>query len=481
MVPAAQISNPKLMPASRYDFSVREGKLFFEGVDLSSLAVRHGSPLFVFSERMITDSVERVRKAFGARFQKFRLFYATKAGSNVTVLRTIRRQGLGAEVSSEGDIFVSLMAGFSPRAIVFNGPAKSDRELTISCRLGLHCVNLDSMDELERLHAICKREGKTARVAFRVRPDVGAGTKLIQTGTAKSKFGLGLTEIVDAYAKAVSFHDYIKVTGIHAHVGSQNTSIESWSAFVKKLASLTVKLKEELNLDIKELNIGGGVPAVHVTDSLNQPTPPFTDRVPSDEEVAGAVADALKEGGVSDIELAIEPGRRIVAGAALLVTKVITEKASGGESWIYVDAGFNTLPSSSMPWYYHMVPATKADVKALSPYRVAGPLCDNKDVFHDVHGEDEGNPTLPEHRMLPEGIRPGDYLALLDVGAYNMDIQDSFNERMMAGGIYIDRHGRANIMRKRQSYEDLLAYEPHSKRSAKRVVRLMVDDQTHDA
>lgn len=444
-----------------------------EGVDLYSLAVKHGSPLFVFSERMVVENIDRVKSAFGARFQKFRLFYATKAGANTSVLRTIRRQGLGAEVSSEGDIFVSLMAGFSPQSIVFNGPAKSDRELTISCRLGLHCVNLDSVDELERLHAICKREGKTARVAFRVRPDVEAGTKLIQTGTAKSKFGLGLTEVVEAYSKAASFQDAIKVTGIHAHVGSQNTSIESWSAFVGKLARLKVKLERELNLDIRELNIGGGVPTAHVTDSRNQPTPPFMNDVPSDEEVASAVADALKEGGVDDIELVVEPGRRIIAGAALLVTKVITEKASSGENWIYVDAGFNTLPSSSMPWYFHMVPVTRADVSELSPYRVAGPLCDNKDVFHDMHGEDEGNPTMPEHRMLPEGIHPGDYLALLDVGAYNMNIQDSFNERMMAGGIYVDVRGKAHIMRKRQSYEDLIAYEPHSRKSAKRITRLM--------
>ena len=462
---------------SGYDFTIRGGKLFLEGIDLNSLAVKHGSPLFVFSERMVIENIERVRRAFEARFQKFRLFYATKAGANLAVLRTIRRQGLGAEVSSEGDIFMSLMAGFSPHAIVFNGPAKSDRELTISCRLGLHCVNLDSVDELERLYAICKREGKTARVAFRVRPDVGAGTKLIQTGTEKSKFGLGLTEVVGAYAKAASFRKHIEITGIHAHVGSQNTSIESWSAFVRKLAGLTIRLREELNLEIKELNIGGGVPTMHVTDSLNQPTPPFTSDVPSDEKVVDAVADALKESGVGDIEVVAEPGRRIIAGSALLVTKVITEKASGGENWIYLDAGFNTLPSASMPWYYHMVPITKADVKALSPYRVAGPLCDNKDVFHDTHGEDEGNPTMPEHRMLPEGIHPGDYLALLDVGAYNMDIQDSFNERMMAGGIYIDRRGRASIMRKRQSYEDLLAYEPHSKKLAKRITRLMAYDR----
>ena len=473
MESAAQISKAKPITGKRYDFSVRKGRLLFEGLDLSSLAVKYGSPLFVFSERMITDNVATVRTAFAARFPKFRIFYATKAGSNLAILRIIRRLGLGAEVSSEGDIFLSLMAGFSPRNMVFNGPAKSDRELAISCRLGLSSINLDSVDELERLVPICRRERKSARIAFRVRPDTEAGTKIIQTGTEKSKFGIGLSEAAEAFSKAASFRDCLKVVGIHAHVGSQNTSIASWRDFVTKLAGLTTKLREELDIEVRQLNIGGGVPAEHVTDSLNQPVPSFMKSVPSDKEIADTVAEALNEGGVRDIELVVEPGRRIVAGAALLVSKVISEKASGNQNWIYVDAGFNTLPSATMPWYYHMVPVTRADANELMPYRVAGPLCDNKDVFHDQHGEDEGIPSLPEHRMLPKGMHPGDFLALLDVGAYNLDIQDSFNERLMAGAVLLDRRGRAYLIRRNQEYQDLLAYEPHSRESARRVARRM--------
>jgi len=475
MAPAAQVSTAKRVLAPTYDFAARDGRLFLEGVDLTSLAMKHGSPLFVFSERRVIANVESVKKAFQAKFRKSRIFYATKAGSNLSIIRTIKREGIGVEVSSEGDIFMSLVAGFSPHEMVFNGPAKSDRELEISSRLGLYSVNLDSVDELERLHAICKRDRRTARVAFRIRPDVEAGTKIIQTGTSTSKFGIGLSEAVDAYAKAASLQDHLNVVGIHAHVGSQNTSVESWRDFVLKLARLTTRLKEELDLDLQHLNVGGGVPAVHVTDSLNQPTPPFMKAVPSDYEVASAVADALREGGIRDIEVVAEPGRRIVAGAGLLVTKIISEKASGGQNWIFVDAGFNTLPSAPMPWYFHMVPVTKAGEKEESPYRVAGPLCDNKDVFHDQHGEDEGNPTLPEHRMLPKSLHPGDYLALLDVGAYNMDIQNSFNERLMAGGIYIDRNGTPRVMRRRQEYEDLMAYEPHRKKSVEGAVRRMTN------
>jgi diaminopimelate decarboxylase len=455
------------------DFAIRGKALFFEGVNLHSLVLKHGSPLFVFSERRILDNVREVKRAFGARVPRLRITYAVKAESNLRVLRTLRGEGVGAEVSSEGEVFLSLMAGFSPKGIIFNGPAKSDRELAISANLGLYSINLDSLDELERLYAICKRLGKVARISFRVRPDVEAGTKMIQTGTAKSKFGLGLTEALEAYRRASTLGDYLEIVGVHAHVGSQNTSLNSWRDFVRKLADLTVRLRDELHIAVKHVDIGGGLPARHFTDNLNQPTPSFTKSVPSDDEVADTVKEALSGAGVQDIELIVEPGRRMVQTAGLLVTQIISTKKSGGQDWIYVDAGFNTLPSAPMPWYYHMLPVTKADESELVPYRVAGPLCDGKDLFHDVHGEEVGSPCLPEHRMLPKGLCGGDFLALLDVGAYNLGLMDNFNGRLMAGAVFIDKQGKSTVMRRRQKYEDLLLYEQYSKDGAAKIARRM--------
>lgn len=386
-------------------------------------------------------------------------------------MKTLKGEGVEAEVASEGEIFLSLMAGFNPKGIIFNGPAKSDRELAISANLGLYSINLDSVDELERLYTICKRLGKVARISFRVRPDVEAGTKIIQTGTEKSKFGLGVTETLEAYRRASMLGDYLKIAGIHAHVGSQNTSLNSWRDFVRKLAALTVRLRDEYGIAVNHVDIGGGLPARHFTDDLNQPTPSFMKSVPSDDEIADTVKEALSESGVQDIELVVEPGRRIVQTAGLLITKVISTKKSGAEDWIYVDAGFNTLPSASLPWYYHMLPVTKADETELIPYRVAGPLCDGKDLFHDLHGEEMGNPSLPEHRMLPKGLHNGDFLALLDVGAYNLGLMDNFNGRLMASAIFIDKHGKLTIMRRRQRYEDLLLYEQHSKNGAVKIAK----------
>jgi diaminopimelate decarboxylase len=459
-----------------YDFAIHEGMLFFEGVNLRSLVMKHGSPLFVFSERKILDNIRRIRSAFSAKIPKLRISYAVKAASSLRVLRTVREQGVGAEVSSEGEIFLALMAGFNPGNIIFNGPAKSDRELAIAAKLGLHCINLDSLDELERLNAVCKRLGKVARISFRFRPDVGAGTKMIQTGTAESKFGLGTADVIEAYGRAANLRDCLKIVGIHAHVGSQNTSLDSWADYVKKLTGLAARIKKEFQISIQHINIGGGLPAKYATDELNQPTPSHTKSVPSDEEIADTVAQALSEGGARGLELIIEPGRRIVANAALLVTRVISTKTSGGQDWIYVDAGFNTLPSVRMPWYYHMLPITKADERELTPYRVAGPLCDGHDLFHDLDGEEQGLPSLPKYRMLPRGFRAGHLLAILDVGAYSVDIMDNFNGRLLAGAAFIDKHGRTSVMRRHQTHEDLLHYQLHSKAKVDNVMKKMANE-----
>lgn len=469
-----QVNETPIFRSLGYDFAIRNGTLHFEGVNLQSLVKKHGSPLFVFSERRIIDNVRKVKKAFGAKASKLRISYAVKAGSSLCVLRTVREQGVGAEVSSEGEMFLALMAGFAPRNIIFNGPAKSERELDLSVKLGLYCINLDSLDELERLYAICKRLGKVCRVSFRVRPDVEAGTKAIRTGTAESKFGLGVAEAMKAYGRAAGLRGCLEIAGIHAHVGSQNTSLDSWGDYVKKLAELAVRLKKEFGINVQHINIGGGLPVKYATDDLNQPTPPYIRSVPGDEEIADTVAKALNEGGTRNLELIIEPGRRIVANAGLLVTQVISTKASSGQDWIYVDAGFNILPSARiLKWYYHILPVTKADERELTPYRVAGPLCDGNDLFHDLDGEEQGISSLPKYRMLPRGLCTGDFLALLDVGAYNLDLMNNFNGRLLPAAVLLDKRDRPILMRRHQRYEDLLFYESHSEVRARNIARRM--------
>ncbi len=442
---------------------------------LSSLARRHGTPLFVFSEKTISANIGQLRRAFGARIPKLQLFYAVKANSNLAVLRTIRKNGVNAEIASEGEMFLALLAGFKPGQIEFNGPAKTDRELELSAKLGLAGVNLDSVDELHRLHAAAKRVKKSIRVSFRVRPDVSAGAGVIQTGTHDSKFGVAHEDAFAAYEEALALAPVIQIAGIHAHVGSQNTSLESWKAFVTVLALLTREVESKLGIRFEHINLGGGIPATYGRDEIHRPLPDYLAARPSDEAIADVIASALQTNSANGYRIIMEPGRRIVAESGVLLTRVVsTKRTREGERWLYVDAGFNILPSSRiLKWYYQAFPVEGPQGGTPADYRIAGPLCDGNDLFHDLEGEQEGKPLLPRYRRLPEGLGDGNLIGLRDVGAYNLELTTHFNGRLRPGAVMIDAQGRSHLICRPEANRDLPALEPYSKTAAKRVEGMM--------
>src|SRR5574340_566308 len=438
---------------------------------LSSLARRHGTPLFVFSEQTIAANIRQLRQAFASRIPELRLFYAAKANSNLAVLRTIRKNGVHAEIASEGELFLALLAGFKPGQIEFNGPAKSDRELELSARLGLAGVNLDSIDELHRLHAAAQRAKKSIRVSFRVRPDVSAGANVIQTGTHDSRVGVAHEDALAAYEEALKLAPVIRVAGIHAHVGSQNTSLESWRAFVTVLAGLAHDVERKLGFRFEHINLGGGIPATYGRDEVHRPLPDYLAARPTDEEIAATIASALEASGARGYLIFLEPGRRIVAESGVLLTRVVsTKQTREGERWLYVDAGFNILPSSRiLKWYYQAFPIEGPREAKEADYRIAGPLCDGNDLFHDLEGEQAGKPLLPRYRKLPEGLGDGDLIGLRDVGAYNLELTTHFNGRLRPGAAMVDTQGRTHLICRPERDRDLVALEPHSKDAAKRV------------
>ena len=442
---------------------------------LSSLARRHGTPLFVFSEKAISANIRQLRRAFHARLPTLQLFYAVKANSNLAVLRTIRRNGVHAEIASEGEMFLALLAGFQPGQIEFNGPAKSDRELELSVKLGLAGVNLDSVDELHRLHGVARRLQKPIPVSFRVRPDVSAGADVIQTGTHDSKFGVAHEDALAAYGEALDLAPLIRIAGIHAHVGSQNTSLESWKAFVAVLARLAHDVERKLGIRFEHINLGGGIPATYGRDEIHRPLPDYLAARPSDGAIADAIASALATNDARGYRILLEPGRRIVAESGVLLTRVISTKTTReGERWLYVDAGFNILPSSRiLKWYYEAFPVEGPKGGPAADYRIAGPLCDGNDLFHDLEGEQAGKPLLPRYRKLPEGLGDGDLLGLRDVGAYNLELTTHFNGRLRPGAVLIDARGRPRLICRPETDLDLVGLEPHSKAAAKRIEERM--------
>lgn len=451
--------------------STSDSQLLLGNVTLSSLARRYGTPLFVFSSLQIRENVEQVRTRFRKHLANAELFYASKANSNLEILHVIRGTGVSVEVSSDGEIFLALMAGFKPNQIVFNGPAKTRRELELAVKLGIKTINLDSIDELDRLISICRRLGRKANISFRVLPYVRAGASIIQTGIHESKFGVDYEKVNDAYRRATELPELVKPVGISGHIGSQNTDAASWRDFALRLGHKFCEVNEQLGADLELLDLGGGLPVRYARDEMHQPMPKYFHPTVSDEDIAIAIAEGLESIHCHPSRVMIEPGRRIVANSAVLLTRIIGSKERPKEKWLYLEVGFNVTPSSRIVrWYNHILPAEKMDKPCDTAYRLGGPLCDSADVYHDWEGELAGNPQLPQHRLLPADLKDGDLLAMLDVGAYNLDIMNHFNGRLLPGAVMLDARGRAKLIRKPETYRDLLTLEPHSGRRLKEVL-----------
>lgn len=439
-------------------YSIENNHLHFEGVDLVRLAETYGTPLFVFSEARIKENILEVVNAFKKYFKNFKIHYAVKANSNLSILRIVREMGLEVEIVSIGELYKVLKAGFKPENVVFNGPGKSFEELKEAVSKSLKCVNVDSEYELEVLAKTASTLGRDVKIAVRSVPEVKSYFK---TAVSNSKFGVEKCKIIEFYKKAFE-KPHIKPVGLHVHLGSQLVNVKTWSEGGRVLTDLLALIEEELNVKLEHINFGGGIPVDYtytpVDLDVNLPGA-FKPKISTDE-IAETLWNSIKK--VShELEVWIEPGRKIVADSGVLLSKIVNFKErSSGEKWIVLDAGFNILPSIlNYKWYYPLVNASKADKLHTSNFRVGGPLCDGHDVYFDLEGEEVENPKLPKYRRLPEDTKPGDYIAILHTGAYTLDASSNYNGRVRPLALLIAESGEVRVMRRRESLEDLVRLE----------------------
>ncbi len=422
------------------NLTVNEGHLCLDGVDLVALAEEFGTPLFVFSEEIIRKRAKEVASAFGRE----NVYYASKANSNISVLKLIRSLGLNVEVSSEGELFAALKAGFKPEQIIFNGVAKTLRELHAAAELGLHCVNLDSVCELERLRQVARERGVEVNVAFRVSSGVMAGTHTsFETAASLSKFGVTLEEAVEAYRAALR-EDGVNPIGVHCHIASQVPRVEVFEEGAFKVGRTVKTIEDTLGLTLSEFNIGGGIPVPYAREPIDGLPEYFYAKI-DPREIAERVRRVLDEV-IGGIRLIAEPGRYVVGDSAVLLTQIQNVKKKGGEIWVMIDAGFNVLLDAfSYKWYFHMISANRAGEEHSYPYMVGGPLCDGGDIF--LAGG--------QCRMLPRDLKVGEYLALLYTGAYTLEQMSQFNGRPRPAAVMIS-NGKVKQIRTRETLEDLI-------------------------
>jgi len=407
-------------------FSQINGKLQIEGVNVEEIA-EIGTPVYITSKEMLEDNIEAYKKAF----PNAQVLYAVKANNNISIMKIIAQSGFGADVFSDGELYMALLAGFNPDLILFNGNSKSEMEIRYGVKKGVK-FSVDSLDELEVISNVAVEEGKEVKLAFRVNPDVSPETHpKIATGLKKSKFGVPWDDTVEAYKRAVELPGVVPV-GIHCHIGSQITDISPFVDALNRIIDVALKI-ERLGVDIEFLDMGGGLGIDYHSKGVPSP-------FDLAENLNSVFNDRVAELN-SHPQLWLEPGRSIVGNTTILLTKVNSVKRAF-KNFVAVDAGFNLLIRPAMYDSYHKVAvANKMDRTLEETYTVVGPICESGDI-------------IAEDRKLPK-VERGDLISVFDAGAYGFAMSSQYNGRTRCPEVLVDGK-KWSIIRERESYYDII-------------------------
>ena len=409
-------------------FDIRGGTMQVEAVPLPAIAEAVGTPVYVYSTATMERHARVFREALVDLPQAPLIAYAVKANPNAAVLATLSRAGLGADVVSAGELLRVLKAGIAPDKIVFSGVGKTADEMALALRHGIFQFNLESEPEAETLSDVAQRMGVTAPVAFRINPDVDAGTHAkISTGKSENKFGVAYDRALDAYARARELPG-LKVQGVAVHIGSQLTDLAPLEAAFGKIGVLIESLRRAGHA-IAVADLGGGLGVPYDPALPPPPTP----------AAYGAMVVRVTAGWKA--RLVFEPGRLIVANAGVLLTRVIRVKQGATEPFVIVDAAMNDLMRPSLYDAWH-------DIRAVTPHgrrftaNVVGPVCESGDTF-------------AMHRAMDEA-RAGDLLAFMTAGAYGATMAGTYNSRPLTPEVIVSGNNWS-VVRARQTLEALIA------------------------
>jgi len=408
-------------------FVYKGGELFCENVPLVEIARQFGTPCYIYSYSRIVQNYHVFDDAFSS--VPHLIAYAVKANSNGAILRTLAREGSGADVVSGGELARALAAGIPPKRVVFAGVGKRQEELARAVESGILLVNIESLEELESIHVIASERKTRVRISIRVNPDVELKTHpYISTGRSEDKFGLPVPQALTAYRRAKAFPE-LALVGIHMHIGSQITQLSPYQKALETLLSLVEVLAEE-GIYPKFLDIGGGLGISYA----EQP-------VPSPADLAAVVLPMIRDYGGT---LLIEPGRAILGDAGLLITEVLYRKPGLTQPFLIVDAGMNDLIRPCLYGAQHRVVPVVDPGGKKATVAVVGPVCESADV-------------LTHECSLPQ-LKPGEYLAIKDVGAYGFSMASRYNSRPCPAEVMV-KGEEAFLIREREDLGDLTARE----------------------
>jgi len=402
------------------------GELALDGMKLSQVARRFGTPCYVYSRAMIEAAYREFDT--GLAGVDHLVCYAVKANSNLAVLDTLARLGAGFDIVSGGELARVIAAGGRADRVIFSGVGKSEPEIAAALAAGIHCFNVESEPELERLDGLARRAGARAPVSLRINPDVDARTHpYISTGLAANKFGIPFGSARAVYARAAKLSN-IEVTGIGCHIGSQILDAGPLEEALDRVLELVAALAQD-GVAISHLDLGGGFGIR------------YRDEKPMD---IGAYCRRLSERLASrGFRVMLEPGRAIVGPAGVLLTRVEYLKLDKARRFAVVDASMSELIRPALYQSWHDIVPVVERASAPQSYDVVGPVCESSDV-------------LGTNRPL--AVEPGDVLAILAAGAYGMSMASNYNSRPRPAEVLIDGD-RALEVRAREDTQSLFALE----------------------
>ncbi|GIQ65597.1 diaminopimelate decarboxylase [Paenibacillus cisolokensis] len=417
-----------------------KGHLEIGGCDTTELAKEFGTPLYVVDEALVRQRAREYVEAFRASGLNFQVAYASKAFSVMAMCAIAEQEGLSLDVVSDGELYTALQAGFPAGRIHFHGNNKTPEEIVMALDANIGCFVVDNFTELKLLNALAGEKGKKANILLRITPGVEAHTHdYISTGQQDSKFGFDLANgsAYRAVKEAIEQPNLV-LLGVHSHIGSQIFEVEGFKMAVDKVAAFAIKVRDELNVTFKVVNLGGGFGIRYTAEDKPLPIREYV------KAITDAVISNFTAAGFPLPEIWVEPGRSIVGDAGTtLYTVGTTKEIPGVRKYIAVDGGMTDNPRPALyQSKYEAVLANRANEPAEETVSIAGKCCESGDMLiWDL--------DLPKANI-------GDLLAVFCTGAYNYAMASNYN-RIRRPAVVFVKDGQADLAVKRESLHDIVA------------------------
>ncbi len=423
-------------------FKYKNKTLFCENVKIDDIISEVGTPAYIYSKNAILARYNELKSAF--QDVETLICFSVKSNSNLSICRLLADEGSGFDVVSGGELFRAIKSGGDPSKIVFAGVGKTDKEIRYALDNDIFMFNVESAAELELINKTAAETCKIPKVALRINPDIDAKTHAkTTTGKKENKFGIDFTEVENLIKHSAKYSN-VDICGLHVHLGSPIYTTDPYVHALKKIVTLIEECRNA-GMDIAYMNIGGGYCISYTGEKVIQP-----------KDYASKILPLVKD---MQCHLIMEPGRFIVGNSGILVSRVTYIKETMyGKKFVICDAAMNDLIRPALYDSFHRIWPVNTNIKmpelekpdkpmikkGIDIVDIVGPVCESSDVF-------------AANRALPR-VQEGDLLAIFSAGAYGFTMSSNYNSRPRSCEVLVDGD-RLRVIRKRETYEDLVRHE----------------------